>query len=56
MPLAEFLSHCIQHILYKDPVAGCRVVDEDVCYRADQFAVLDDGGAMGAPPVADTAT
>ena len=32
----------VQHILNEDAVAACRIVDQHVCDRADELAVLDD--------------
>ena len=45
-----------KHIFDKDTITHSRVIDEDVGDGADEVSVLDNGGAMGAPPVADTAT
>ena len=35
----------VQHIFNENAVAARGVVDHDVRYRADELAVLDDGGA-----------
>ena len=37
-----FLCCRVQHILNKDAVAGCRVVDEDMGNSTHQLAVLND--------------
>jgi len=37
--------HIDRHIFQKDAVAGRRVIDENMCYRADELAVLNDGRA-----------
>ena len=44
-PPALFLIRFIQHILNKDAVALCGVADHHVRDSADEFPVLDDGGA-----------
>ena len=37
------IPHLIQHILNKDPVPRCRIVDQHVRDRADELAVLNNG-------------
>ena len=43
--LCRQLARLIQHIFNKYTVSRFRIVDEDVCHRADQLAVLDDRAA-----------
>ena len=43
LPLTFLLSRRIQHVLYKNPVTPCWVIDQDVGDGADQVAVLDNG-------------
>ena len=45
MLLSKFLACRIQHVFDEDAVATGWVVDQDVGDGADQFSVLDDGGA-----------
>lgn len=35
----------VQHIFYEYPIPLGGICDEDVCHRADKFAVLDNGAA-----------
>ena len=42
--IASYLAR-IQHILDEDAVAGCRVIDENVCHSSHQLAVLNYGRA-----------
>ena len=43
-PLHRHLCR-VQHILNENSVTRGGIVDENVCYRAHELAVLNDGGA-----------
>ena len=47
------LRRGFEHIFNKNSIAGGGVVDQDVGNGADEFAVLDDGGATRPLPVAE---
>ena len=36
---------CIQHIFNEDSITSCRIIDQNVCDRADDLIVLNDGRA-----------
>ena len=45
LPFRLFRVHLTQHILNEDAVAGCGIIDHNVCHRSHELAVLSDGGA-----------
>ena len=42
------LCSCIQHILYKNAISRCGIIDEDMGHCADEVTVLDNGRAAHA--------
>ena len=44
IPAALPLCRRIQHVFNENAVSRCGVIDQYVGNRADEFAVLDDGG------------
>ena len=52
-PQGEALSCSVKHIFNKNAAASGGVVDQNVGHRANELAVLDDGGATRPLPVAE---
>ena len=45
LPLSNDSICCLQHILNKNTISPCRIIDENMSHSAHQFAILNDGAA-----------
>ena len=48
LPLSNDSICCLQHILNKNTISPCRIIDENMSHSAHQFAILNDGAAAHA--------